>query len=941
MEKYRPDVVIRLGLLESSSVQWCKTDLNEPNLKVHDGEKSYFIHSQSGAVKEAEELAAKVKNNNTTVLVIYGVGLGYLFDSIKEWLENDYRRKVIFLEDNHAVLHRFLETERATQMILHPQVLVQYVISDNDPWASSSFWSCYDFSLTEYIINYEALPSYQENKPKDTTAMRSLVFYHGFAVPSSMESMNFLSKNIEEGLYENLFACKNAYNFNNLIGKFNQIPAIICGAGSSLIEEIPLLKQCRDRALIFAGGSTVNILSDAGIIPNFCAGGDPTIVHYSRVLMNKISHTPFLFIPRMEYRAVNSLQGDLIASGEVKFDSTLRWFNEQLNSNLVDFSGGYSVSNYCMTAAHLMGCNPIILLGVDLALSKNKKYGEGVKDHPLIMQHRIGKRLGEPNFIMKDVSGNPIVTNYQFIAEGDTIARFAESHKDITVINCSKYGKEIPGIIFSEFHQVASSFMTKSYDLEAWAHSEIHNPAPPIVVQDELIGLLRKWKDSLDKCADAASRAKEILANAIEEKKLSDVDESLLAVEEMAMTEEDAYVHYLSALDKRLTYIMKLWETLWGHKDLRLDETSFDQIVLDNRYGRYNFFHLKAKLIASVVEKIIEKHSEKNDFSPLHIPASEGVGEVNPHMEENYSMTDGELIIEDKELGLNFRESYNPTPVTATFDSENPIRSVLQENEIGLLQGQSVLYYPGGSVQGISYYKDNFLHGPSTYYDTNGRLSSRSWYINGLKQGKEWKYYSSGGLHSLTRYRDGAYQGVQEFFYPDGSRKSILNYSNGLLNGEAIYFHLNGQIKRKQNFVDNMRQGYDRVWDVDGQLIYEVLYAKDVPTGIARSWYSSGKEEMELHLDALGKMLFLKHWDTFGTLVQRKGEDQDMKKGLEQLNQIATSINVITEEIHNKMQQLLWYEKKLGANLADHVPSNLQEEFQNLKKIQEKLKKVK
>jgi hypothetical protein len=88
-------------------------------------------------------------------------------------------------------------------------------------------------------------------------------------------------------------------------------------------------------------------------------------------------------------------------------------------------------------------------------------------------------------------------------------------------------------------------------------------------------------------------------------------------------------------------------------------------------------------------------------------------------------------------------------------------------------------------------------------------------------------------------------------------------------------------------------------------------------------------------------MLFLKHWDTFGTLVQRKGEDQDMKKGLEQLNQIATSINVITEEIHNKMQQLLWYEKKLGANLADHVPSNLQEEFQNLKKIQEKLKKVK
>src|SRR5690242_4648969 len=60
----------------------------------------------SYAVKEPEKWFKALKFNDEKVLVVYGVGLGELFEPIEKWLKEDKTRKVFFFEEDPSVLLR-------------------------------------------------------------------------------------------------------------------------------------------------------------------------------------------------------------------------------------------------------------------------------------------------------------------------------------------------------------------------------------------------------------------------------------------------------------------------------------------------------------------------------------------------------------------------------------------------------------------------------------------------------------------------------------------------------------------------------------------------------------------------------------------------------------------------------------------------------------------
>ena len=65
---------------------------------------------------------ASLELNDTEVIYVYGVGLGYFYDAAKDWLKKDPHHHVVFLEDNLAVIHRLFETERGSEILRNNQV---------------------------------------------------------------------------------------------------------------------------------------------------------------------------------------------------------------------------------------------------------------------------------------------------------------------------------------------------------------------------------------------------------------------------------------------------------------------------------------------------------------------------------------------------------------------------------------------------------------------------------------------------------------------------------------------------------------------------------------------------------------------------------------------------------------------------------------------------
>jgi hypothetical protein len=92
------------------------------------------------------------------VLVVYGVGLGYPYLTLKEWLKGFSFRKVIFLEDDPELLFKFLEQEGAKALLEDPQVEL-YALPE-DPTEQDEFLRKLAKRFLFHRIFFTGLPSY-------------------------------------------------------------------------------------------------------------------------------------------------------------------------------------------------------------------------------------------------------------------------------------------------------------------------------------------------------------------------------------------------------------------------------------------------------------------------------------------------------------------------------------------------------------------------------------------------------------------------------------------------------------------------------------------------------------------------------------------------------------------------------------------------------------
>src|SRR5581483_9194155 len=121
-----------LSLVSASHLSFFTTSQNEIALQdirfKEDASKLHgMYHAQSGAKKEFEKKLSALQLEGSTCLCVYGLGTGLGYLPLERWLHLNQERSLIFLEDDLSVILRFLETELATKLLLHPQVKIFYL----------------------------------------------------------------------------------------------------------------------------------------------------------------------------------------------------------------------------------------------------------------------------------------------------------------------------------------------------------------------------------------------------------------------------------------------------------------------------------------------------------------------------------------------------------------------------------------------------------------------------------------------------------------------------------------------------------------------------------------------------------------------------------------------------------------------------------------------
>jgi antitoxin component YwqK of YwqJK toxin-antitoxin module len=293
------------------------------------------------------------------------------------------------------------------------------------------------------------------------------------------------------------------------------------------------------------------------------------------------------------------------------------------------------------------------------------------------------------------------------------------------------------------------------------------------------------------------------------------------ALWEEELHQEIAYGHLLRVLDavfdtlqksssRQLVYKSTLRQKLSKQLDLEMERIRFLE-----KHTRYHLKMLKSGLSAYCklqrafkVKGSVVKHKHNDKAA-------------------NYLAEKGLFVIDEPKLELRINAKFQPETVPDHLlpcgGQESKVVAIIGK-KWGKEHGQTLWFYPSGSIKIDSYYEEGELHGPWSYFAESGNLLVKSWFVYGQRQGRSCYYYHSGQLYSIQTYRQDQPHGQWRYYYQDGTLKTLENYDDGSLHGVVQLYYPNGCLKKELHFKQGKLCGKERLWSVNGALIFESSY---------------------------------------------------------------------------------------------------------------------
>jgi hypothetical protein len=400
------------------------------------------------------------------------MGMGALSAALKKWLREKRERRLILLEDDLAAIDACLSGEFARELFLNPQIIVHYFTDLSQLDELIAYYAC-------DRIEVAALESYRSKKKRKFQQLR-LKLLRQSATAHAILTEALYSHKLLSNLLPNIRRWHGSFLASGLKGKFQGIPAVICGAGPSLEANLSTLKELEDRALIIAGGSTIAALSNRGITPHLGIALDPNPEEYGRLKAASAFEIPLIYATRLQPDVFNTQNGE---RGYLVSDTggpCERYFEKEVGIDADPIGPelgpeAFSVTTLAIALAVEMGCNPIFLNGIDLAYTGMRRYAEGVVPSSKVSLNEILQVKKAPDRLLrrKDINGHYVHTLVKWVMESDCIAAYAKAHPQVSFINVSPGGIGFSGISNQSLLEAIEECATSPLDLRGLVHAEI------------------------------------------------------------------------------------------------------------------------------------------------------------------------------------------------------------------------------------------------------------------------------------------------------------------------------------------------------------------------------------------------------------------------------------------------------------------------------------
>ncbi|EMU6297616.1 motility associated factor glycosyltransferase family protein [Campylobacter coli] len=334
----------------------------DENLNIYDKTHNVFMYENLEEELNFFYQSILEKTPRYPFVCIYGIGNALLIKN----LAKHYKHLFVFESEIELFILALSTIDLSEELKVYKVVLFDCVAKDLEIQIAMIFDQQ---SILEYLSLYEMFISshyYLKYYETSILSLNELCIKSASVAIRNADITCFLPLLTHGQFLQNIPSMLESIPFQRILSqrknKFDN--AIVVSAGPSLAKQLPLLKACQDKAVIFCADGALSMLEKEGIVPDYVTNLDFTDLAM-KFFQNKENKTSLNILSCATYpNLVHFLDNKSVI---LRDDPLCQRFN------LNDFGyidTGTHVSHFSYTLALALGFKNIIMIGQDLAFDK-------------------------------------------------------------------------------------------------------------------------------------------------------------------------------------------------------------------------------------------------------------------------------------------------------------------------------------------------------------------------------------------------------------------------------------------------------------------------------------------------------------------------------------------------------------------------------------------
>ncbi len=560
------------------------------------GEK-VLLHNMEDPIGSARRSGEKQEMKGENASLLLGFGLGYLAIELAKKLEK--KHPLIICEADPAILKTALTHVDLTEVLSSDYVrIVAGPEIDLQTWIhrlAVKFMTakvdviCYGPAMRLHPEAYERLKDIAQKES------RAIILNRNTTLKAGRQLMENFLMNFPEVI--------RSAGVKSLENLFQGRPAIVVAAGPSLEKNVHLLREADRRAVIISVDTALRLLLPLGIKPDIV-----TTIDFNPVNFEKFKNVPIppeislVYHCGGYYESIRAFHGPRFTQSHVP-NRIPAWLMQYIEDK-GDLPQGTTVAHLSFHLARHLGCDPIVLIGQDLAFPKNQIHAADLS---------LWKVRSEDWDTIEDIFGEPVGTMTSF---KHAIYHFEKAFKETkaTIIDATEAGAKKEGTRVMRLRDVIDEYgQVPALDIKGTLRGLSEQEEP--VRMDELLremdymsgelGLIQK------ECKEIREMARK-LRKKIDKRQMDDEEFGKLSLVAEKLTQEmDRHGRTLYLLGEQ-NYALELY--MVQHAIATIDETEDIDEKITQQVARAEVYYPSMARAAGILKAPLDRliHRLKN-----------------------------------------------------------------------------------------------------------------------------------------------------------------------------------------------------------------------------------------------------------------------------------------------------------------------------------------